>query len=220
MNKLAYTTSTVNQLRERSIVMKSVVSKLRRQVLQVLVFAISTTSVSANTENLVFATKITTQNANRLISKGPNAIGGVNDWFITNGTLCGIVSDVNHESQLSLKGGALVDLGFCGRADDHFLATNDLLQGSQKRPIDTYRISIEHGDQWATIVVEGVGDGAKMEKRYTLRSDTPNQLHITKKLSQSSSSLPLSSYTTTIKWDYHHHQYIQQQSKVIIIISR
>ena len=34
--------------------------------------------------------------------------------------LCAVVSDALHESPISVQGGALVDLGHCGRADDQW----------------------------------------------------------------------------------------------------
>ncbi len=132
----------------------------------------------------VFATQITKENAQALISKGPDAIGGINDWFFTNGTLCGIVSDVDHEGQFSTKGGSLVDLGFCGRADDHFSATHDLLQGSRRRPLDANQVSIEHDEKRATVIVRGSQDGANIVTRYSLSSDQPTQVHISKRLRQ------------------------------------
>jgi len=139
-------------------------------------------SKSAQTDIPVFATQIDSNNAHALIRKGPDAIGGIGDWFFTNGTLCAIISDVEHEGQFSTKGGSLVDLGFCGRADDHFSATHDLLQGSRRRPIDTHSIDIEHSATSASVIVKGATDGAKITTRYTLHSDQPDQLHIRKQL--------------------------------------
>ncbi|MFT4636407.1 MAG: hypothetical protein ACI854_001649 [Arenicella sp.] len=138
---------------------------------------------NANAEGAVFATQITSQNAPKLISMGPDAIGGVGDWFFTNGTVCAIVSGVNHEGQFSTKGGSLVDLGFCGRADDHFTATHDLLQGSRKRPVDATKISHEQTEKSATIVVQGERDGTAVTTRYSLDLSRPNQVHVIKKIS-------------------------------------
>jgi len=132
----------------------------------------------------VFAKRITQANASTLIRSGPDAIGGIDDWFISNGTICAIVSDVNHEGEFSDKGGSLVDLGFCGRADDHYSFSHDLLQGSRRRPLDSHKIWLEQGEEQASIVVTGYRDGAHIQTRYTLRSDTPTQLSIKKQLWQ------------------------------------
>jgi len=153
-------------------------------LLMLLTLAASSISATENAEIPVFASQITAQNAHALISKGPDAIGGIGDWFFTNGTLCGIVSDVDHEGQFSTKGGSLIDLGFCGRADDHFTAIHDLLQGSRRRSLDTHKISLDHNNRSATISVQGKHDGTEISTRYTLSRDDPNEVHITKTLSQ------------------------------------
>ena len=166
-----------------------------------LAFIGSILAADAIAENGTFASRITAQNAAALISKGPDAIGGVGDWFFTNGTLCGIVSDVDHEGQFSTKGGSLVDLGFCGRADDHFSATHDLLQGSRKRPLDTKKIVYEQNQTTATIVVEGERDGSKIITRYSMDADKPNQVQVTKKLSRSSGEN--FNFFTALNFNYH-----------------
>ena len=56
--------------------------------------------------------QITQNNATELIMKGPDAIGGIGDWFISNGILCAVFSDVSHEGEFSSRGGILVDLGY------------------------------------------------------------------------------------------------------------
>ncbi len=183
--------------------MKSILEKSRKISFLSLALAISSTGVSipVNAEIPVFATQINAQNAHALISNGPDAIGGIGDWFFTNGTLCGIVSDVDHEGQFSTKGGSLVDLGFCGRADDHFTATHDLLQGSRRRPLDANKVSIEHNEKSATVVVQGARDGTKITSRYTLGSDQPSQVHITKKLSQTDGES--FNFFSTLNFNYH-----------------
>jgi len=153
----------------------------------------------------VFATRITVDNAKALIRKGPDAIGGVDDWFISNGTLCAIISDVPHEGEFSANGGSLVDLGFCGRADDHYSFSHDLLQGSRWRPLDAEEIELEQSDQSASIVVTSRRDGAKIVTRYTLKSDTPTQLHIKKQLSQQQDHLEAQEFNffTMLNFNYH-----------------
>ena len=49
---------------------------------------------------------------------GPKAAAGIGDWYLSNGVVCAAISDTEHESELSTGGGALIDLGFCGRNDD------------------------------------------------------------------------------------------------------
>ncbi len=143
----------------------------------------NTASTTAAYSNHVYAKKITVDNAAKLVRKGPDAIGGIDDWFITNGTLCAIVSGLEHEGEFSAKGGSLVDLGFCGRADDHFSFAHDLLQGNRRRPLDSNKIEIEQSADSATIVVHGERDGATIITRYSLSLEHPTELHIEKRLS-------------------------------------
>ena len=141
-------------------------------------------NASTDAEPKVFATQISKDNAAALIRSGPDAIGGINDWFISNGTLCAIVSDLRHEGEFSAKGGSLIDLGFCGRADDHYSFSHDLLQGSRWRPLDGSAIHLENTENTASVIVTGQRDGAKIFTRYTLSADSPTQLKIKKSLSQ------------------------------------
>ncbi len=183
--------------------MKLIINRSKKPLFFCFTLALSCIlpSTSAQTDVPVFATQINSKNAHALISKGPDAIGGIGDWFFTNGTLCAIVSDVEHEGQFSTKGGSLVDLGFCGRADDHFSATHDLLQGSRRRPIDTHSIDIEHSASSASVIVKGATDGANITTRYTLHSDQPDQLHIRKQLSKIDGEK--FNFFSTLNFNYH-----------------
>lgn len=149
-----------------------------------LLLGFTATAIAEKPPVASYATQINASNAAQLIRKGPDAIGGIGDWFFTNGTLCAIVSDLEHEGEFSSKGGSLVDLGFCGQADDHFSFTHDLLQGSRKRPLDTYKVSMEHSSESATIIVNGHRKGVEIETRFTLGQAHPTQVHIEKRISQ------------------------------------
>ena len=82
------------------------------------------------------AAQITVHNAHQLVQQGPDAAGGIGDWYLSNGTLCAVISNIDHESDLSVKGGVLIDLGYCDRPDDQFVAAQDLLEGSRATPVD------------------------------------------------------------------------------------
>ena len=148
------------------------------------ILILSSAQVMAEQKASVFATQITSENAARLIRKGPDAIGGIGDWFFTNGTLCAVISDVDHEGEFSSKGGSLVDLGFCGRNDDHFSFTHDILQGDRKRPLDTYKIGVEQRRDQASIIVNGHRQGVEITTRFTLSTQQPSQIQIDKRISQ------------------------------------
>ncbi|GHA11302.1 hypothetical protein GCM10008090_21330 [Arenicella chitinivorans] len=127
-------------------------------------------------------TRITADNAASLIRQGPDAIGGIGDWFVSNGTLCAIISDVHHESEFSTRGGSLVDLGFCDREDEYFASFHDLLNGSRRLPMDAQRIETQLTDASAVVIVHSTQGTAKMQTRYTLSTQAPTELHIQKQL--------------------------------------
>ena len=82
-----------------------------------------------------YAGRIDTASHARLAPGGPDAIGGVGDWALTNGVLCAVLSDPSHESDLAVTGGALVDLGRCGWKEDQFLILEQLLDLSLERTV-------------------------------------------------------------------------------------
>ncbi len=129
----------------------------------------------------ILATQINDSNVANLQSKGPDAIGGVGDWYISNGTLCAIVSDTEHEGEFSSNGGSLIDLGFCGRADDHFSFTSDLINGNRRRPLDAKSVSIQTYKGQPSIEVQSVGDGAILTINYYFDSSSATQLRIAKR---------------------------------------
>ncbi len=76
--------------------------------------------VSAARAKEIYAEQITPENAAARRVGGSDAIGGLGDWALGNGTLCAVVSDPSHESILSPRGGVLIDLAHCGRDDDQW----------------------------------------------------------------------------------------------------
>ena len=129
--------------------------------------------------------QITEDNVDIYQREGPDAIGGIGDWFISNGTICGIVSDVEHEGEFSTKGGSLVDLGVCGKSDDHFSFTHDMINGSRKRVLNTESISVEQHEEVISLVVKGQSLGTSLLTRYYFDPDAPLQLQISKTYSKS-----------------------------------
>lgn len=147
------------------------------------------------------ATQISKDNVADLQSKGPDAIGGIGDWFISNGVLCAVVSDTEHEGEFSDKGGSLIDLGFCGRADDHFSFTHDLIDGSRRRPLDAKNVSIKDYNGNASIEVQSVGDGAILVTNYYFDSSSATQLHIAKRYQRSEGGS--FSFLSPLNFNYH-----------------
>ena len=133
-------------------------------------------------QSRVSVQSITADNATLLNKQGPDAIGGIGDWHLSNGVLCAVISAVEHEHEFSAKGGALVDLGFCDRADDHFSFTQDLVDGDRMLPLNGQTIKTEISDSEASVVVTLIADGVEMQTRYSLGNEYLQQLRIKKRL--------------------------------------
>ncbi len=67
------------------------------------------------------ATQITKENAASTIAGGTVAVGGIDDWALQNGEICAVIADPSHATDAATTGGALIDLGLCGRADDQLI---------------------------------------------------------------------------------------------------
>ncbi len=134
-----------------------------------------------NVVRSVIAERITADNVNELQRRGPDAIGGIGDWFISNGIVCAVISDTDHESEFSTRGGSLVDLGFCDRDDDHFAFTHDLINGSRRRPLNAESVNIETFNDSLSIVVRSAGDGARLTTRYHFSPEAETYLSISKR---------------------------------------
>jgi hypothetical protein len=114
------------------------------------------------------AARVTEANAIQLLPGGPDAIGGIGDWALGNGTLCAVISDSSHESILSAGGGFLVDLGYCDRDDDQFNILHPLLNASQEQVPVIREISAQISDGEARIVTEGFFEGVLITTTYAL----------------------------------------------------
>jgi len=157
-------------------------------------------------DNTFSIEKITASNVSRLAKTGPDAISGIGDWHLTNGTLCVIVSGVDHENELSSRGGVLTDLGFCNRPDDQFTTTQDLLDADQKRSVDIERIETEIEATQASIITYGQRDGVDLETRYSLNLERPTELSIKKIISLNNQTAPSFNLYTSFWFNYHSMQ--------------
>lgn len=146
--------------------------------------------------------RITDANVVELRREGPDAIGGVGDYFLGNGTLCAIVSAVAHETDLSASGGTLVDVGFCGRADDHYVSKQDLLDASRSAPVNIHRVEIAQGEDTASILTIGGYNGMLVEIRYTVSIDAPTELAITRTILRRHDAAPNPGMYAPITFNY------------------
>ena len=126
----------------------------------------------------LIAAQITAENQQALQLQGPDAIAGIGDWFLSNGTICVLISDKEHENGLSPWGGNLIDLGHCKRGNDQF-AFNHFMPNMDKelilRPVS---ISADIIGDTAEIRVTSEGFGLSAVSRYQLNTKTPEQLDI------------------------------------------
>jgi hypothetical protein len=151
---------------------------------------VSAEPVATSRSELV-AVRIDARNAQRTIQGGPDAIGGVDDWALQNGTLCAVVADPSHESDLAATGGGLVDLGFCGRDDDQFILYQELLNNSLSDPVPAESVAAEVDARVARLVVRGGRDGVAVETRYELDMAVPRRLRIETRVSRGEGAMRL-----------------------------
>jgi len=124
------------------------------------------------------AERITPANAARLQVAGPDADAGIGDWFLGNGTLCAAVSDPDHESPLSPRGGVLIDLFHCGRADDQWAVWQPLLNLSQGElvPVESVEAGREADRAW--LRTRARYRGVEIETTYAVGRAEPTALAI------------------------------------------
>ena len=151
----------------------------------------------------VSVTQITADNAPQLIPKGPDATAGIGDWHLSNGMVCAVISDIDHEGEFSRNGGVLIDLGFCGRDDDHYTTAQDLVNASRARPLDGRSIRFEGSETSASVIVEMATPGATQTTRYTLSAALPTQLSIHKVLSRTEEPDQDFGLYTPLHFNYH-----------------
>ena len=126
----------------------------------------------------IFAEPLVPENIRTRRLGGPDSIAGLGDWVMGNGTLCAAISDPDHESVLSPRGGVLVDLGHCGRDDDHWGVLQPMLNLSRQNVLPVDGIRAETTATEARIVTHGHLDGARFETVYRLDLNEPRRLAI------------------------------------------
>ena len=114
------------------------------------------------------AVKITQENSWRLPKAGLDGIGGVGDWFLSNGHLCAVISGREHQTYLSPYGGVLVDLWHCEKANDQWVTFHEQYNMDKQKipPVETIQpqVSGEHAD----IIVIARLDGIQSVTRFRM----------------------------------------------------
>jgi len=127
-----------------------------------------------------YAEQVTAANAAERLVAGSDATGGLGDWALGNGHLCAVVSDPDHESHLSARGGVLIDLARCGVAHDEWNTVETLLNLSREQMLtpDTVRAEPDRPDGSVAIVAGARMHGLEIETAYVLSPAEPDALRI------------------------------------------
>jgi hypothetical protein len=130
----------------------------------------------------LFAERLDADNVVARRVGGIDAVGGIGDWALGNGTLCAVISDAAHETGTSEGGGGLVDLGHCGRDDDQWNSSLPMLRlGRDGVPlIEGIRAEVS-GDE-ARVRVEAVRDGLRLERNYAVRREPADVLWVSSRV--------------------------------------
>ncbi len=130
------------------------------------------------------AVQLNRDNIQALRPAGPDAIAGLGDWVLSNGTLCAAVSDLTHETGFLPWGGALVDVHHCGQADDQWPFQHALANLDKDTPLRPVAITSESASDRATIQVRSEGYGLRLLSRYQVSAAQPRQLKVVHELSR------------------------------------
>ena len=153
-------------------------------------------AVSADAASPPVATRLDASNIEALQPGGPDAIAGLDDWVLSNGTLCAAISDVRHESGFVPWGGVLVDLHHCGVADDQWAFQHVLPNLNKDKPLEPKRVETENWKTGAAVVVTSEGDGLELTSRYQLDEARPRQLSIEHELRRTGDGEPVRMFGT------------------------
>lgn len=137
-----------------------------------------TSALAASAGADPIAERITADNFESRTLGGPDADAGIGDWFLGNGTICAAISDPGHESQLSPRGGVLIDLGHCGAGDDQWAVLQPLLNLSQKELVPIEAILAGRDEKSAWIETRARYNGVDVRTTYSLDSASPSALSV------------------------------------------
>ena len=146
-----------------------------------IIFAVLMTGAEALSAELL-ATQITQTNAASHVENGPDAIGGIGDWILSNGTICVIVAGLANEGDFSPRGGTLRDIGFCGRDDDQFVSQQELLDGSLGKPVGIIDVRASNSADAAGLTTLGSYRGLMIETRYSVSLKDKTRIGISKRI--------------------------------------
>lgn len=152
-------------------------------LLRVSLLAALLAPISAHSGALL-AERISAARFDALAVGGPDADAGIGDYALSNGVLCAAVAAPEHETFLSPRGGTLIDLGYCGRANDQWSSLHALPNFDRERvlPITTVRTEIASGE--ARLISEGEAGGLRVRVTHALSSARPRELRVTTEITR------------------------------------
>ncbi len=163
---------------------------MRTCLLAVLLFSSPTALADGATPQAV---RLGEDNWEALFPGGPDAIGGLGDWALSNGRLCAVISDLDHESGLTPFGGILVDLGHCGQANDQWLMAHFAPNMATEKLTRPDRIEAGRTATGAFVVVTGRQWGLRLQTRYSLDESDPDTLLLSQRLTRTTEGPALNS---------------------------
>lgn len=129
-------------------------------------------------DNAPTALQLSADNVVQMQPQGPDAIAGIGDWLLSNGTLCATVSDIEHETGLTPWGGALVDVYHCDLNNDQWPFQHALPNLDKDTPLTPTKILAVSDGTHASITVTSQGYGLSLSSKYQVDIQSPTQLVI------------------------------------------
>ncbi|MEM8501204.1 MAG: hypothetical protein AAF542_24530, partial [Pseudomonadota bacterium] len=133
---------------------------------------------ASNAASIEVVTQLDANNIKQFQPHGPDAIGGIDDWVLSNGTLCAVISDKAHESGLMAWGGSLVDVYQCDRGNDqwsflHVIPNIDKDLLFPPLRMEPYELNGRPG-----LRVEFAGIGLNLRSEYSFVAHAKTQLRV------------------------------------------
>jgi len=125
-----------------------------------------------------FAVQLDAENVLARRVGGPQAIGGIGDWALGNGTICAVLSDPAHGTDITATGGYLVDLGRCGRADDRMTSLLSLVNVERENVPVVESVRAERTGDEARLVTVARWEGLEIRTVYAAAAAEPDVLRI------------------------------------------
>lgn len=123
------------------------------------------------------------ERAEQIRVAGDMAWGGIEDWQLSNGRVCAVISDVKHEGELAATGGYLTDFGFCDKPGEGFGQLYFAINLSGTNSPSFYKMEAQQGDDFARILGWAKHGGFELKVSYELNEKNADKLQLKAELS-------------------------------------